>query len=195
MLFLRGILFAAGIGFLVFAAVTVIYDLAIAYELDRLLRHFFPKAASEERAPAPRPRRAIRWRSAARLAAKGILPIFIALSIVVVPDGDAGVRVSQISGIRPATLYSGMHFVVPFIQHVVVYDIRDQVYTTAADEASRKNESVLKVEAHEGLPLGLAVSVRYRLDPSRLAFIDANLPPERPRRQSDARAGNCAAHR
>lgn len=176
MLFLRGVLFAAGIGLFVFAAATVIYDLAIAYELDRLLRRLFRMAALEEPAPPPRPRRAIRWRPAAKFAAQGLLPIVFALSIVVIPDGDAGVRVSQISGIRPTTLYSGMHFVVPFIQHVAVYDIRDQVYTTAADEASRKTESVLKVEAHEGLPLGLAVSVRYRLDPSRLAFIDANLP-------------------
>lgn len=178
MLFLRGILIAAGFVVIAVAAGILAYDFFIALELDRQLRRFFPKAAleTEETPRAPRPRREIHWRPAAKLAAQGLLPILLALSIVVIPDGYAGVRISQISGIRPTTLYSGMHFVVPFIQRIAVYDIRDQVYCTAADEASRKNEPVLKVEAQEGLPLGLAVSVRYRLDASRLAYVDANLP-------------------
>jgi regulator of protease activity HflC (stomatin/prohibitin superfamily) len=175
MLFIRGMLFAAGFVAFAIAAGILIYDFVIAYELDRFVRRFFPPAAPGEEAP-PRPRRTIRWRAAAKLAGEALLPILVALSVVVIPPGDAGVRVSQISGILPTTLYSGMHFVVPIIQHVSVYDIRDQVYATAADEESRKNDSVLKVEAQEGLPLGLAVSVRYRLDPSRLAYIDANLP-------------------
>ena len=178
MLFLRGILIAAGFVAIAIAAGILAYDFFVAMELDRLLRRFFPKATPDAEAlPArPRARREIHWRPAAKLAAQGLLPILLALSIVVIPDGYAGVRISQISGVRPTTLYSGMHFVVPFIQRIVAYDIRDQVYCTAADEASRKNEPVLKVEAQEGLPIGLAVSVRYRLDPSRLAYIDANLP-------------------
>jgi len=35
---------------------------------------------------------------------------------------------------------------------------------------------VLTVQAREGLNIGLAVSVRYRLDPQRLSYIHANLP-------------------
>jgi regulator of protease activity HflC (stomatin/prohibitin superfamily) len=35
---------------------------------------------------------------------------------------------------------------------------------------------VLIVQAHEGLPVGMAVSVRYRIDPKRLDYIQANLP-------------------
>ncbi|HKW88939.1 MAG TPA: SPFH domain-containing protein [Candidatus Acidoferrales bacterium] len=178
MLFIRVILLAAGFVAIAIAAGLLAYDFFVALELDRLLRRFFPKAAPEaEEPPRPlRPRRAIHWQPAAKLAAQGVLPILIALSIVVIPDGYAGVRISQISGVLPTTLYSGMHFVVPFIQHISTYDIRDQMYCTAADEESRKNNSVLKVEAQEGLPIGLAVSVRYRLDPGRLAYIDANLP-------------------
>jgi regulator of protease activity HflC (stomatin/prohibitin superfamily) len=176
MLFIRGMLFAAGFVAFAIAAGILIYDFVIAFEIDRFVRRFFSKTPPGQGAPAPRQRRTIRWRPAAKLAAQAFLPIIIALSVVVIPAGDAGVRISQISGILPTTLYSGMHFVIPFIQHIAVYDIRDQVYTTAAEEESRKNELVLKVEAQEGLPLGLAVSVRYRLDPLRLAYIDANLP-------------------
>jgi regulator of protease activity HflC (stomatin/prohibitin superfamily) len=35
---------------------------------------------------------------------------------------------------------------------------------------------VLEVQAREGLAVGLEVSVRYRLEPSKLAFIQANVP-------------------
>ena len=35
---------------------------------------------------------------------------------------------------------------------------------------------MLTVQAREGLNIGLAVSVRYRLDPQRLSYIHANLP-------------------
>ena len=34
----------------------------------------------------------------------------------------------------------------------------------------------LKVQTREGLSVGLAVAVRYRIDDHRLAFIHANLP-------------------
>jgi hypothetical protein len=42
---------------------------------------------------------------AQRLAISEVLPILLALGIVVIPDGSAGVRVSQIWGARPGTLY------------------------------------------------------------------------------------------
>ena len=37
-------------------------------------------------------------------------------------------------------------------------------------------EHTLKVQTKEGLELGLAVTVRFRLDPHRLAYVHANLP-------------------
>jgi regulator of protease activity HflC (stomatin/prohibitin superfamily) len=121
--------------------------------------------------------------------------LLFALSIVVVPDGAAGVRISQIWGARPGTLYPGVHIVAPLIDSVVLYDTREQVYTTLATEPATEGEAtkegntvtprmersqpegeVLTVQAREGLNIGLAVSVRYRLDPQRLSYIHANLP-------------------
>jgi regulator of protease activity HflC (stomatin/prohibitin superfamily) len=40
----------------------------------------------------------------------------------------------------------------------------------------KKPETVLKIQTREGLTVGMAVAVRYRLDPSKLAYIHANLP-------------------
>ena len=117
--------------------------------------------------------RTVMWRDSARLAALGLAPLMAGLSISVVPAGMGGVRVSQISGTLPGTLYPGLHLVVPLVQSVALYDIRDQVFQTALDP---KAADTLKVQTREGLAIGLAVAVRYRIDPSKLAYVHANLP-------------------
>jgi regulator of protease activity HflC (stomatin/prohibitin superfamily) len=119
--------------------------------------------------------RRIEWRFPARLAGFSVIPLLAGLSIAVVPAGRAGVRVSQISGTLPDTLYPGLHLVIPLVQSVETYDLRDQLYETSILPDSKKGEW-LKVQTKEGLELGLAVTVRFRLDPRRLAFIHANLP-------------------
>ncbi|HVA18376.1 MAG TPA: SPFH domain-containing protein, partial [Candidatus Dormibacteraeota bacterium] len=175
MIFLRHLLIVAGIGLLFVAGAIAAYDLVYFYELDRLVRRVFSKNPPDEIA-APRRIISIRWRDAGKIAAAAVVALLIALSIVVIPDGAAGVRVSQISGIRPGTLYAGVHLVVPLIERVSVYDVREQVFATAAQDDEKPHETVLKVEAREGLPLGLSVLVRYRLDPSRLDYVEANFP-------------------
>jgi regulator of protease activity HflC (stomatin/prohibitin superfamily) len=114
-----------------------------------------------------------RWRAIARLAGAGLLPLLAGLSIAVVPAGFGGVRISQVSGTLPETLYPGLHFVFPLVQSVALYDIRDQIFQTTL---GGKPDESLKVQTKEGLPVGLAVAVRYRINPQRLSFIEANLP-------------------
>jgi regulator of protease activity HflC (stomatin/prohibitin superfamily) len=125
----------------------------------------------------------IRWRSSLALALLAWGPIVLALGIVVVPSGMAGVRVSQSSGTLPGTLYPGAHLLVPLAENVVLFDTRDQLFTTGALE----NESnagpgkgtrvePLNAQAKEGLTLGLSITVRYRLDPKHLDYIQSNLP-------------------
>ena len=128
-----------------------------------------PPARPSFRLPprTPGPRRAIRWSAAAKLVIAAALCTLLGKSLLVVPDGHAAVRISQISGVRPGTLYSGTHLIMPLIERAQLYDIRDNVYSTAASENLRdKGLEVLTVEAPEGLSVGLAVTVRYRLDPA-----------------------------
>jgi regulator of protease activity HflC (stomatin/prohibitin superfamily) len=114
-----------------------------------------------------------RWRMAARFAALALIPLLVGISIVVVPAGMAGVRVSQVSGTMPGTLYPGLHLVFPLVQGVALYDMRDQLFQTTVGE---KAAEALKVQTREGLSVGLAVAVRYRIDSRRLDFIHTNLP-------------------
>jgi regulator of protease activity HflC (stomatin/prohibitin superfamily) len=165
-------------------------------------------------------RRPVRWGLAGRLVACGVVAILVGESFVVVPDGTAGVRVSELWGVRPGTLYPGLHWVTPLVDSVAIYDTREQVYTTVASESAKATDAktgrdggagrdggtnadgggamggigadgtrgdgsqsakaggadVLTVQAREGLNIGLAVTVRYRLDARDLVAIHRNLP-------------------
>lgn len=183
MLALKYLLVILSMGMFAAAAGIVAYDVYQAMQLNWLLHRKREEAQETGSSPErslPRPFGPVRWRLGYQLLLIGLLPLLLALSITVVADGSAGIRVSQFSGVRPGTLYPGVHFITPLVDSVVRYDTRERVYTTAASEAARAGSKtaseVLVVQAREGLNIGLAVTVRYRLDPSRLSSIHQNLP-------------------
>src|SRR6266496_5938955 len=132
-------------------------------------------AATPGGVPVP-PAPAVRWRAALALALLAWGPIILAMGIAVIPSGMAGVRVSKSSGTLPGTLYPGAHFLTPLAEDVVLFDTRDQLFTTGAVESSRAPDAKqavepLRVQAKEGLTVGLAITVRYRLDSKHLDYI------------------------
>jgi regulator of protease activity HflC (stomatin/prohibitin superfamily) len=164
MLLLKYLLLLSGAGLLGGAFAIVIYDIYRTRESWRT------------DADRPRPGVEIRWRGAGRLALLSIAPLLVGLSFVVVPAGSAGVVVSQVSGTLPGALYPGVHGIVPLLESVVIYDTREKVFNTSLGEDPKSKVETLKVQTKEGLPLGLAIAVRYRLDPRRLDYIHSNLP-------------------
>jgi regulator of protease activity HflC (stomatin/prohibitin superfamily) len=180
MLALKYLLMLVGAALFAGAGVVVAYDVYVAARLRSLLQQSGAQGGAEGITPTQKriPFGPVRWELARNLALAAILPVLATMSIAVVPDGFAGIRVSQLFGVRPGTLYPGVHFETPFIDEIVLYDTREQVYATAAVPSTDKKNAaeVLTVQAREGLNLGLAVSVRYRLDPSRLGSIHQNLP-------------------
>jgi regulator of protease activity HflC (stomatin/prohibitin superfamily) len=134
------------------------------------------KTAGETEVPDPDP---IAWRAPVALSLVACLPLLIASSIVVVPSGMGGVRVSQVSGTEPGTLFPGVHFVAPLIDSVETFDLRDHLFTAGVAEEGSKSaapKSGLSVQSREGLNIGLAVTVRYRLDPNKLDNVQAHMP-------------------
>lgn len=172
MLFLKSLLWWGGIGMILVAAGVFAFDLYFFLQYRRAIE----EEVSELRRPAPE----FRWRTALALALLAWGPILLSKSIVVVPGGMAGVRVSQTRGVLAGTLYPGVHFVAPLAESVVLFDTRDQLFTTGSAEDMNKPAGPklqpLSVQAKEGLALGLAITVRYRLDPRRLDYIQNNLP-------------------
>jgi regulator of protease activity HflC (stomatin/prohibitin superfamily) len=175
MLFLKYLLMLSGMGMITVAAAILAYDIYLQMKYRQVLA--VPGAG-----PLPQIPR-MRWRISLALALLAWGPILLALGIVVVPSGTAGVRVSQTSGTLPGALYPGAHFVVPLAESIVLFDTRDQLFTTGVlenagtDGSSKGTKSEpLNVQAKEGLTLGLSITVRYRLDPKRLDYIQGNLP-------------------
>jgi regulator of protease activity HflC (stomatin/prohibitin superfamily) len=173
---LKWLLMVVGIAMFGTAAGVVAYDVYLAMQFQKLMGSEQPGAAEKAGAPAgaAAASRPIRWALAAKIFGWGWAPLFLALSIAVVPEGAGGVRISQLSGVIPTTLYSGVHLVLPFAERIAIYDLRDHLFTTDATDSAAKHE-ILTVQTREGLMIGLAVSVRYRLDPQKLAYIHANL--------------------
>ena len=176
MLLLKYLLLGAGIAMFAIAAGILTYDvtLLIAWQRRRL--------NPDPEAPAPGIAPALRWRTSVAFAMLAWAPLLISAGIVIVPSGMAGVRVSQTKGTLAGTLYPGTHFVAPLVERVELFNTRDQLFTTGITEDSLVNGAVkmtgeaLRVQAKEGLTLGLAITVRYQIDPKHLDYIQANLP-------------------
>jgi regulator of protease activity HflC (stomatin/prohibitin superfamily) len=121
----------------------------------------------------------IAWRGPLALGIVACLPLLIAESIVVVPSGMGGVRISQVGGTLPGTLYPGVHFITPLVDSVEMFDLRDRMFTSGVGMDHAKvgvQTAGLDVQSREGLTIGLGVTVRYRLDPNKLATVQAHLP-------------------
>jgi regulator of protease activity HflC (stomatin/prohibitin superfamily) len=179
MLLLKYLLMITGWGLLGWAAAIALNNLNKVVQYHRQKRtHIAP----ENLPVAPR----LDWTTAKWAFLGAWLPLILAMGIVVVPSGFGGVRVSQTSGTRPGTLYPGVHWVTPLVESVTTYDLRDQVLTTSSgkdgmesineSDAKTKRAADFTVQSKEGLSIGLAITVRYKLDPKRLDFIHANLP-------------------
>ena len=175
MLALKYLLITGGIGMIAAALAILTYDLYREMLYRRLLQ---TPGGAVSAAPV-----VVRWRTSLALGMLAWGPLLLAFSIVVVPSGMAAVQVSELSGTVPGTLYPGAHMITPLVESVAMFDIRDQIFTTGGSEDGKvaaKNvtdkSQLMDTQAKEGLTLGLAITVRYRLDPKKLDYINANLP-------------------
>lgn len=173
MIFLRYLLLWGGAGMIVIAIGLLSRDLFLLTKHKQSLVDVGDRPVPE--APV------VHWRATLGLALLAWGPIILAMGIVVVPSGMAAVRISQTSGTLPGTLYPGTHFITPLAENIVLFDTRDQLFTTGSVEdgkkaAKRIEGELLNVQAKEGLTLGLAITVRYRLDAKHLDYVQATLP-------------------
>ena len=158
------------------------YDLWLVIQFRRHLARGLEGAAASVGLEAGRPEPGpFRWRLFLGMIAIGCVSLPIANSIMVVPSGMGGVRVSQTRGTLPGTLYSGVHFVTPLVEQLQTFDLRDKLFTTGMVEDGAKVNATsrpdsLDVQSKEGLRMGLAITVRYRLDPRKLVYIQLHLP-------------------
>jgi regulator of protease activity HflC (stomatin/prohibitin superfamily) len=177
MLLLKLLLITIGDSLLLTAAAMLAYDV---YNYVRARQRIQAAESGHEKLTEPELK--LRTRLAGITSGGGIALLLLASCFEVVPAGHAAIRVSQISGTEQTTLYPGIHPKSPF-ETLAVYDTRTHTMTTGnVDEALEgdkpKRHETLNVTAGEGLKIGLAITVRYKLDPSQLAHIHNNLPAD-----------------
>ena len=126
MLTVKYLLEVAGFVLMAAAAAMLLHDLYRLYQQSNLILNDQPRPAEIQP----------RYRAAGRITALALASLLAGIGIQVVPAGMAGVRVSQISGTLPGTLYPGFHLVIPLVQTVELYDVRDQIYQTTIGEKS-----------------------------------------------------------
>lgn len=82
---------------------------------------------------------------------------------------EVGIRVNTLSG-EAVEFRDGMVFVVPGIHQMRRYSLRDQRY--------QPSRSGAPFQSLEGLALGVDLTIRYALDPSKISSMAKNLPAD-----------------
>ncbi|HEX4403384.1 MAG TPA: SPFH domain-containing protein [Polyangia bacterium] len=114
-----------------------------------------------------------------RLLAVGVLIGGVALLVLRPPlqtiaPGDVGVRLNRLTG-GVSVVSEGPAIVLPLVNELRRYTLRDQVYRPTASATSDGAEPFQTVE---GLSIGVAVTVRYALDRDRVGDIAKRLPTD-----------------
>jgi regulator of protease activity HflC (stomatin/prohibitin superfamily) len=86
--------------------------------------------------------------------------------------GEIGVRVNHLTS-DISEWRDGSVLVIPGVHDMRVYSLRDQTYQP---EQIRRAEGAAPLQSVEGLSLGVDLSVRYALDPSKLRVTSKSLP-------------------
>jgi regulator of protease activity HflC (stomatin/prohibitin superfamily) len=112
-----------------------------------------------------------RYLAAASLVGCALLLVFRPPVQVVAP-GEVGVRINRLTG-GVSVVPGGPTLMVPLVHELRRYSLRDQVYRP---QASATAAGAAPFQSVEGLSIGLAVTVRYALDPGRVGEVAKRLP-------------------
>jgi regulator of protease activity HflC (stomatin/prohibitin superfamily) len=91
-----------------------------------------------------------------------------------VAPGEVGVRTNRLTG-HVSTLHEGWVLVLPGIHEMRLFPLRDQIYRP---QRSARADGDAPFQTVEGLSIGVDVSVRYALDPSRVVTVAEELPAD-----------------
>jgi len=102
----------------------------------------------------------------------GILLLVLRPPVQTVGSGEVGVRVNRLTG-GFGVVNEGPAIVLPLLHELRHYTLRDQVYRPTRSATAEGAEPFQTVE---GLSVGVAVTVRYAIDPARVGDVARTLP-------------------
>ncbi len=117
---------------------------------------------------SPRHRRYL----AAGFIAGAVLLLVLRPPVQVVPAGEVGVRLNRLTG-GLSVIPEGPTVMLPLVHELRRYPLRDQVYRP---QESATADGPAPFQTVEGLSVGVAVTVRYAIDPNRVGEVAKRLP-------------------
>ena len=102
----------------------------------------------------------------------GLALAFLSYAFVVIPAGNVGVVFNVFGGVQDRELGEGFHIVLPIVQQVTVYDVRQQELTLATSTGDQIN-----ARSNEGLDIGVDVTVLYQVDGNEAAALHQDIGP------------------
>jgi prohibitin 2 len=102
----------------------------------------------------------------------GLALVFLSYAFVVIPAGHVGVMFNVFGGVQDRELSEGFHIVLPVIQQVTQYDVRQQELTLATSTGDQIN-----ARSSEGLDIGVDVTVIYQVVGTEAAKLHQDIGP------------------
>ncbi len=102
----------------------------------------------------------------------GAAVAFLSFTFVVIPAGNVGVLFNVFGGVQENELGEGFHIVVPVLQQVTLYDVRQQELTLANTVGDQIN-----ARSSEGLDIGVDVTVLYQVAATEAAALHQDIGP------------------
>jgi regulator of protease activity HflC (stomatin/prohibitin superfamily) len=102
----------------------------------------------------------------------GIVAAGLSRAFVVVPAGNTGVVFNIFGGVQENELGEGFHIVLPVLQQVTLYDVRQQELTLA-----RETNDQVTARSSEGLEINVDATILYQVDPRNAARLHQDIGP------------------
>ncbi|HVF85876.1 MAG TPA: SPFH domain-containing protein [Abditibacteriaceae bacterium] len=147
-----------------------------------------PKPDPNNRPATPREPMPVKARGGGGMLATPLLVLLgIALFILIfanplvtVGAGKRAVVFSLKGGTLSGQLDEGLHLVTPFVQSIVLYDVRTQTYTMSATswEGELKGDDSLTALTNDGQVVKIDISVRFHPDATKIYQIHQKVGPD-----------------
>jgi len=102
----------------------------------------------------------------------GIATAGLSQAFVVVPAGNVGVVFNVFGGVQDDELTEGFPIILPLVQQVTLYDVRQQELTLAINTGDQ-----VTARSSEGLEITVDATILYQVEPSQAARLHQDIGP------------------
>lgn len=102
----------------------------------------------------------------------GLVTAGLSQAFVVIPAGNVGVVFNVFGGVQDDELNEGFHIVLPVLQQVTIYDVRQQEFTLAQSTGDQ-----VTARSSEGLEINVDATIIYQVAPTEAARLHQDIGP------------------